>query len=43
MLYNVRYEIASSQMMEQNMETLTGFIFREFNKEDKDDNGEITI
>ena len=43
MLYNVRYEIASSQMMEQNMDDLSAYIYKEFRMEDKDDNGEITI
>ena len=43
MLYNVRYEIASSEMMEQNMDHIQALINREFAKEDTDDTGEITI
>ena len=43
MLYNVRYEIASSEMMEQNMGSLEALIRREFAREDTDDHGDITI
>lgn len=43
MLYNVRYEIASSEMMEQNMSQLEHLIRKEFAKEDKNDTGEISI
>lgn len=43
MLYNVRYEIASSEMMEQNMGDLQALINREFAREDTDDTGEIMI
>lgn len=43
MLYNVRYEIASSEMMEQNMSDLHMIINKEFAKEDKNDTGEIPI
>ena len=32
MLYNVRYEIASSEIMEQNMDTLESLIRLEFAK-----------
>lgn len=43
MLYNVRYEIASSEMMEQNMNDLEILIRKEFAKEDVDDNKYITV
>jgi hypothetical protein len=43
MLYNVRYEIASSEMMEQNISDLELLIRKEFAKEDVDDNKYITI
>ena len=43
MLYNVRYEIASSEMMEQNMGSLESLIRKEFAREDTDDHGDITI
>lgn len=43
MLYNVRYEIAVSEMMENNMSLLEKAIVKEFNEEDTDDSGEITI
>ena len=43
MLYNVRYEIASSEMMEQKMSSLELLIRGEFAREDVDDHGDITI
>ena len=43
MLYNVRYEIASSEMMEQNLDTLEALIYREFKKDDPEGNLEIQI
>ena len=43
MLYNVRYEIASSEMMESNMTHLERFITNELRRYDKDDTGEISI
>jgi len=43
MLYNVRYEIAVSEMMESNMSEIELNITKEFLNEDKDDSGEITI
>ena len=43
MLYNVRYEIAVSEMMESRMDELELKILREFQKEDKDDSKEITV
>lgn len=43
MLYNVRYEIAVSEMMESNMTDLEIHIIKEFMHEDSDDTGEITI
>ena len=43
MLYNVRYEIAVSEMMENNMDDMEIFILGELAEEDKDDNGTITI
>jgi Ca2+-binding EF-hand superfamily protein len=43
MLYNVRYEIAVSQMMEQNMGQIETAIVEEFAREDKDDNKVISV
>jgi aromatic ring-opening dioxygenase catalytic subunit (LigB family) len=43
MLYNVRYEIAMSEMMDSNIDDLAVFIRMEFAREDKDDTGLITI
>ena len=43
MIYNVRYEIASSEMMESNMSELEVYIVKEFAMMDKDDSGEISI
>jgi hypothetical protein len=43
MLYNVRYEIAVSEMMESNMSKLESAIVKEFAYEDADDTGEITV
>lgn len=43
MLYNVRYEIAMSEMMESNIDDLGYHIRREFAKRDKNDTGMITI
>lgn len=43
MLYNVRYEIASSEMMEQNLDTLQSLIYQEFKKDDPYGTGEIQI
>ena len=43
MLYNVRYEIASSEMMEQNMGHLEALICSEFLKEDPEHTGNIMI
>jgi hypothetical protein len=43
MLYNVRYEIAVSEMMESNMGEIESKIVREFLHEDTDDTGEISI
>ena len=43
MLYNVRYEIASSEIMEQNMNDLESLIRREFARQDKNGTGEISI
>ena len=43
MLYNVRYEIASSEMMEQNMANLEALVCQEFMKEDPDNTGNITV
>jgi len=43
MLFNVRYEIAMSEMMESNMSDLETYIRMEFAKEDKDDSKSITI
>lgn len=44
MLYNVRYEIAVSEMMENNMDEMEKYILMEFGHEDKTDPpGTITI
>ena len=43
MLYNVRYEIAVSEMMESNLSGLEINIIKEFAYEDTDDTGEITV
>ena len=43
MLYNVRYEIAVSEMMESNMSDLEMYINQEMAMEDKDDTGVISI
>lgn len=43
MLYNVRYEIAVSEMMESRMSDLEAKIRNEFLKEDKDDGDTITV
>lgn len=43
MLYNVRYEIAVSEMMESRMSDLEAKIRSEFLKEDKDDGDTITV
>ena len=43
MLYNVRYEIAMSEMMDSNMGDLEYYIIGEFAKEDKNDSGEIDV
>ena len=43
MLYNVRYEIAASEMMESNMSDLEIYIMKQFAKYDKDDTGDISI
>jgi hypothetical protein len=43
MLYNVRYEIAMSEMMESNIDDMHFQIRKEFAFEDKDDTGLITI
>lgn len=43
MLYNVRYEIAVSEMMESNINELEYHINKEFAQEDKDDTGEISV
>lgn len=43
MLYNVRYEIAVSEMMESNMSKIEMAILKEFSHEDTDDTGEITV
>ena len=43
MLYNVRYEIAVSEMMESNLSGLEINIIKEFAHEDTDDTGEITV
>jgi len=39
MLYNVRYEIAVSEMMDYNMTDIAMFIRQEFAREDKDGSG----
>jgi len=39
MLYNVRYEVAVSEMMENNMDSMELFIRSELAREDKDDSG----
>jgi hypothetical protein len=43
MLFNVRYEIAVSEMMENKMDDIEMNIRREFAKYDHDDSGNITI
>mmetsp|Transcript_11577 Transcript_11577/g.17495 ORF Transcript_11577/g.17495 Transcript_11577/m.17495 type:complete len:345 (-) Transcript_11577:439-1473(-) len=43
MLYNVRYEIAVSEMMENNLSKLEIAILKEFQSYDKDDSQEISI
>ena len=43
MLYNVRYEIAVSEMMESRMCELEAKIRMEFAHDDTDDSGEITV
>jgi len=43
MLYNVRYEIAVSEMMDYNMNDIAMFIRQEFAKEDNDGSGMIQI
>ena len=43
MLYNVRYEIAVSEMMESNMTDLEAYITKEFLHEDTNDTGEISV
>ena len=43
MLYNVRYEIAMSEMMDNNMGELEYYIIGEFAKEDHDDTGIIDV
>jgi len=43
MLFNVRYEIATSEMMESNMGDLEYHIRKEFAAEDTDDTGIITV
>ena len=43
MLYNVRYEIAVSEMMESNMSDLESHIIKEFAMEDTDDTGIISV
>lgn len=43
MLFNVRYEIAMSEMMESNMDDLEHYIRMEFAKEDKDDTKTISV
>ena len=42
MLYNVRYEIAVSEMMDYNMNDIAMYICQEFEKEDTDNTGFIT-
>lgn len=43
MLYNVRYEIAMSEMMEYNMNDIGYVLRQEFSREDKDDTKMITV
>jgi len=43
MLYNVRYEIAVSEMMENNLGEIEYAILGEFHKFDKEGTGEIFI
>ena len=43
MLYNVRYEIAVSEMMESRMSDIEMQIRKEFAHEDVDDNDTITV
>ena len=43
MLYNVRYQIASSEMMDNNMTDLELYINQAFAKYDKDDTGVIDV
>ena len=43
LLYNVRYEIAVSEMMESNMGDLETHIVKELAMEDHDDTGVISI
>jgi hypothetical protein len=43
MLYNVRYEIAMSEMMDNNMNELEFEIRKEFAAYDEDDSGEINV
>jgi hypothetical protein len=43
MLYNVRYEIAVSEMMDYNMNDIAMFICEEFKKEDADGEGVLSI
>ena len=43
MLYNVRYEIAMSEMMESNMGDIGYHIRSEFGKYDKNDDKTITV
>ena len=43
MLFNVRYEIATSEMMENKMDDIAHNIRKEFAKYDHNDTGEISI
>ena len=43
MLYNVRYELARSRMMEFDLNEIEFAIVREFMRFDKDDNGVINV
>jgi len=43
MLFNVRYEIAVSEMMENKMDDIESNIRREFSKYDHNDTGVISI
>jgi len=43
MLYNVRYEIAMSEMMEANIDYMHYNVRKEFAMEDKDDTGVISV